>query len=58
MKLTLNNHILACLLVPLTSATDLVSEAIAFMSESLTALKPWDMLYQLALDIEDQLKAN
>jgi len=53
-ELTLNDHILTSLLVPLTLATDLVSEAVAFMSESLTVLTHWDMLHQLALDVEGQ----
>jgi len=53
-RLTLNNHILTGLLVPLTLATDCVSEGIALMLEGLTVLTHWDLLHQPALGMEDQ----
>jgi len=54
--LTLNNNILAWLLVPLAVATGLVGQAIAFVVEGLAALTPWDMLSQLALDMQGSVR--
>ena len=53
-RCTLNNHILTCLLVPLTLATNLVGEAVVLMFEGLAVLAYWDSLNQLSLGIEDQ----
>jgi len=50
-QLTLDNHVLTCLLVLLRVATEFVSQTIAFMVEGLAALTIQDTLPQLALDM-------
>ena len=52
--LTLNHYVLTSLFVLLTSAANLVSKAIALVSEDLTMLAHWDPLLQLTLDMKDQ----
>src|SRR5882724_5912885 len=49
-RLTLNNHILAGLLVPLAAATDFVGKAIALMTEGLATLAHWVAIHSVALD--------
>src|SRR5882724_7343530 len=49
-RLTLNNHILASLLVPLAVTTDFVGKAIALMTEGLATLAHWIMIHSVALD--------
>ena len=53
-QLTLNQHIMACLLVALALATDLVSQPVTLMAKCLAMLENWVPLHQLALDTEDQ----
>jgi len=48
-KLTLNNHILTSLLVPLTLPTNLVSQPIALVTERLAALALRIAFHQLTL---------
>jgi len=56
-QLTLDNHILASLLVPLAVATDFVSKAVALMTEGLTMLAHWVTIHSAALD-EHRLIGN
>src|SRR5882724_2637844 len=49
-RLTLNNHILASLLVLLAATTDFVGKAIALMTEGLATLAHWIAIHSVALD--------
>ena len=49
-RLTLNNQILAGLLVPLAAATDFVGKAVALMTEGLEMLAHWVAIHPAALD--------
>ena len=49
-ELTLNDHILTSLLVPLASATDLVGKAVALMDKGMAVLTHQIALHLLALD--------
>jgi len=53
-KLTLNDHILTSLLVPLEPTSNLISEVIALVTEGLASLAYWGPCSQLVLGTEDQ----